>query len=163
MQAQTLDPCGTPLAKIDMEEQILDYSNRNLEVAIEILVGANDTKPLLIEQTKNNAAIATLLLKIREQLSSEKERELLESASAQCFRTWSNVSDGQQGRFDTATATVNLMLPLLLDNNSWKVFVYFLRTQKDVSGNGDNTEPEVIARTRQIVRAHQETKNTVAE
>lgn len=154
---------GTPEAKLDLAQQILDYSNRNLEVALEILVGAKDIKPLLFEQTKNNAAIATLLLKIREQVSSEKERELLESASAQCFRTWSNVSDGQQGRLDTATATINLMLPLLLDNNSWKVFVHFLRTQADVSAAGNGTEQEVIARTRQIVRAHQEAKNTVAE
>lgn len=153
---------GTPEAKIDLAEQILGYSNRNLDVALEILVGAKDTKPLLVEQTKNNAAIATLLLKIREQVRSEKERELLESASAQCFRTWSNVSDGQHGLVDTATATINLMLPLLLDNNSWKVFVHFLRTQREVSGT-DNDAQEVTARTRQIVRAHHEAKNTMAE
>lgn len=162
MQACAGNPRDAIASNLELAEQILDHSNRNLAVAIEILVGAQDTKPLLLEQTKNNAAIATLLLKIREQVSSEKERELLESASAQCFRTWSHVSDGRE-LSDTASATVNLMLPILLDNNCWKVFVHFLRTQKEASATADNTEPGAIARTRQIVRAHQEAKNTVAE
>ena len=61
------------------------------------------------------------------------------------------------------TATVNLTLPLLLDNNSWKVFVYFLQMQSEGSEADQTGEQEVIARTRQIVRAHQETKSTVAE
>jgi PAS domain S-box-containing protein len=156
--------CGTPEDKIDLAERILDYSDRNLQLTMEMLVGsATDTEPLLVEQAENNAAISSLLQRIREQVRSEEERELLEAASAQWFRAYGNASDGQQGRLDAGTATVNVMLPLLLDNNSWKVFVYFLRTQRDASGTADNTEQEVIARTRQIVRAHQETKNTVAE
>lgn len=162
MQAPAVNPRDAIASNLELAERILDHSNRNLAVAIEILVGAQDTKPLLLEQTKNNAAIATLLLKIREQVSSEKERELLESASAQCFRTWSYVSDGRE-LSDTAGATINLMLPILLDNNCWKVFVHFLRTQKEASAAGGNAEQEAIARTRQIVRAHQEAKNTVAE
>jgi PAS domain S-box-containing protein len=131
---------------------------------MEILVGAaKNPDALLIEQAENNAAISSLLKKIREQVSSDKERELLEAASAQWFRAYTNASDGQQARVDTTTATINVMLPLLLDNNSWKVFVYFLRTQRADSGNGHHRDEEVVARTRQIVRAHQETKNTVAE
>ena len=70
---------GTLQAKLDLAEQVLDYSNRNLQLTMEILVGtAKDLEPFLREQNENAAAIAILLQKIREQVESEKERELLE-------------------------------------------------------------------------------------
>jgi PAS domain S-box-containing protein len=155
---------GPPATKIALAEQILDYSDRNLQLTMKMLIGAEaDIERLVREQSDNNAAISGLLQRIREQVVSQRERELLESASAQWFRSSYGASDGKQGRFDAGTATVNLMLPLLLDNNSWKVFVYFLQTQSEASETDQNAEQDVIARTRQIVRAHQETKNTVAE
>ena len=155
---------GIPATKIALAEQILEYSDRNLQLTMKMLIGAEaDIEPLVREQSDNNAAISGLLRQIREQVVSQRERELLESVSAQWFRSSYGASDGKQARFDAATATVNLMLPLLLDNNSWKVFVYFLQMQSEGSEADQTGEQEVIARTRQIVRAHQETKNTVAE
>jgi two-component system cell cycle sensor histidine kinase/response regulator CckA len=155
---------GAPATKVALAEQILEYSERNLQLTMKMLMGTEvDVEPLVTEQSDNNAAISRLLQRIREQVVSQRERELLESASAQWFRSSYGASDGKQAGFDPGTATVNLMLPLLLDNNSWKVFVYFLQIQNDISETGQNAEQEVIARTRQIVRAHQETKNTVAE
>ena len=159
---------ATLQAKLDLAEQVLDYSNRNLQLTMEILVGtAKDIEPFLLEQNENAAAISMLLQKIREQVESEKERELLDAASAQLARARGYTSlqpltDGQ-GRFDAATATANLILPLLLDNNAWKAFIHFLRAQKDACAPADLGHRELTARTRQFVRAHQEMKSAVAE
>jgi two-component system cell cycle sensor histidine kinase/response regulator CckA len=160
--------CGTLQAKLDLAEQVLDYSNRNLQLTMEILVGtAKDIEPFLHEQNENAAAISILIEKIREQVESEKERELLDAASAQLARARGYTSlqpltDGQ-GRFDAATATANLILPLLLDNNAWKAFIHFLRVQAEPSTPADHSHRELTARTRQLVRAHQEMKSAVAE
>src|SRR5581483_8174282 len=119
---------GAPATKVALAEQILEYSERNLQLTMKMLMGTEvDVEPLVTEQSDNNAAISRLLQRIREQVVSQRERELLESASAQWFRSSYGASDGKQAGFDPGTATVNLMLPLLLDNNSWKVFVYFLQ------------------------------------
>jgi PAS domain S-box-containing protein len=159
---------GPPESKLDLAERVLDYSNRNLQLTMEILVGtAKDTEPFLREQNENAAAISILLQKIREQVESEKERELLDAASAQLARARGYTSlqpltDGQ-GSFDATTATANLILPLLLDNNAWKTFVHFLRAQRDASEPAGHGDRELTARTRQLVRAHQEMKSAVAE
>jgi CheY-like chemotaxis protein len=46
VQAPALNPRDANTSNLELAEQILDHSNRNLAVAIEILVGAQDTKPL---------------------------------------------------------------------------------------------------------------------
>ncbi len=160
--------CGMLRAKLDFAEQVLEYSNQNLQLTMEILMGtAKDIEPFLREQNENATAISGLLQKIREHVESEKERELLDAASAQLARARGYTSlqpltDGQ-GRFDAATATANLILPLLLDNNAWKTFIHFLRAQRDAAGPAEHGREELTARTRQLVRAHQEMKSAVAE
>jgi len=63
---------------------------------------------------------------------------------------------------DATKATSNIVLPLLLDNSSWQAFVYSLRAQLD-SSPSEETRLDLIIRTRQIVRAHQEMKSVAAE
>src|SRR5216684_2918594 len=65
-------------------------------------------------------------------------------------------------QLDATKATSNIVLPLLLDNSSWKAFVHFLRAQLD-SSSSDEMRHGLISRTRQIVRAHQEMKSAAAE
>ena len=162
MQRETLQ------AKLDLAEQILNYSNRNLQLTMEILVRAEkDIEPFLLEQNENAAAIAILLQKIREQVESEKEQALFDAASAPLARARGIVSFqsllDRHGRFDAPTATANLILPLLLDSSAWNAFVHFLRAQLDASQLSNHDHRELTSRTRQLVRAHQEMKSAVAE
>ena len=165
MQHDYLQDCKPLEVKLGLAEQILDYSDRNIQLTTEILVGSpREAKPLLLELAENGAAISALIQTIREGLETDKERELLDAASAALARTHSyaeslqSLVDGRE-RFDATKATSNIILPLLLDNSSWKAFVHFLRAQAD-SSRGTTQD---FARTRQIVRAHQEMKSAAAE
>jgi PAS domain S-box-containing protein len=153
-------------AKLDLAEQILSYSNRNIELTMGILVGSpQDLRTHLNELSENGAAISGLIERILSLVEGDKERELLAAASSSWSRTHGyaeslqTVVEGK--RFDAVTATSNIVLPLLLDNSSWKAFVHFLRAQTD-SGSGE-TKRELVDRTRELVRAHQEIKSAVAE
>ena len=165
MQRTQLKDTGILDAKLDLAEQIVDYSNRNIELTTEILLGSSQpAKPLLLELAENGRAISNLLQKIREQVETDRERELLDAASSTWSRTRGYAESLQsilddQKRFDATVATSNIILPLLLDSNSWKAFVHFLRTRED-SGHG---ERELMDRTRRLVRAHQEMKSAAAE
>jgi len=152
--------------KLDLAEQILGYSNRNIELTMETLVGSpQNLRTHLAELSENGAAISSLIERILSQVEGDKERELLAAASSSWSRTHGyaeslqSVVDGK--RFDAVTATSNIVLPLLLDNSSWKAFVHFLRAQAD-SGSG-KTKSELVDRTRELVRAHQEMKSAAAE
>jgi PAS domain S-box-containing protein len=152
--------------KLDLAEQILGYSNRNIELTMETLVGSpQNLRTHLVELSENGAAISSLIERILSQVEGDKERELLAAASSSWSRTHGyaeslqSVVDGK--RFDAVTATSNIVLPLLLDNSSWKAFVHFLRAQAD-SGSG-KTKSELVDRTRELVRAHQEMKSAAAE
>jgi PAS domain-containing protein len=152
--------------KLDLAEQILGYSNRNIELTMETLVGSHQTlRTHLAELSENGAVISSLIERILSQVEGDKERELLTAASSSWSRTHGyaeslqSVVDGK--RFDAVTATSNIVLPLLLDNSSWKAFVHFLRAQAD-SGSGE-TKRELVDRTRELVRAHQEMKSAAAE
>lgn len=153
-------------AKLDLAEQILSYSNRNIELTMGILVGSpQDLRTHLKELSENGAAISSLIERILSHVEGDKERELLAAASSSWSRTHGyaeslqSVVEGK--RFDAVTATSNIVLPLLLDNSSWKVFVHFLRAQAD-AGSGE-TKRELVDRTRELVRAHQEMKSAAAE
>jgi two-component system, cell cycle sensor histidine kinase and response regulator CckA len=153
-------------AQLHLAEQILDLSNRNIDLTTEILVGSSrEIKPLLLELAENGASIAALIQKIRKQVRSDKDRELLEAASSSWSRTHSYAESLQsivdQKRFDAVTATSNIVLPLLLDNSSWKAFVQFTRAQMNC--RDDETTWDLADRARQIVRAHQEMKSAAAE
>src|SRR3979490_3436904 len=69
-------------AMLELAERALVYSNRNIQITTEILIQASEeVLPLLVERTENSANIATLVQRIREQVESETERELLHDAS----------------------------------------------------------------------------------
>jgi len=167
VQSNQLQDAGILEAKLELAERILEFSNRNIELTMQILLGSpQEMNPLLRELSENGAAISNLLQKIRKQAESQKERELLDAASSSWLRPHSYTESLQslfenRRSFDATTATSNIILPLLLDNSSWKAFVHFLRSQ---AGAGP-VEPanELVGATRQLVRAHQEAKSAVAE
>ncbi len=153
-------------AKLDLAEQILSYSNRNIELTMGILVGSpQDLRTHLKELSENGSIVSSLIERILSLVEGDKERELLAAASSSWSRTHGyaeslhSVIEGK--RFDAVTATSNIVLPLLLDNSSWKAFVHFLRAQADSSCR--ETKGELVDRTRELVRAHQEIKSAVAE
>ncbi len=153
-------------AKLDLAEQILSYSNRNIELTMGILVGSpRDLRTHLKELSEKGSIISSLIEQILSLVEGDKERELLAAASSSWSRTHGyaeslqTVVEGK--RLDAVTATSNIVLPLLLDNSSWKAFVHFLRAQAD-SGS-DETKRELVDRTRELVRAHQEMKSAAAE
>ena len=154
--------------KLELAEQILDYSNRNIQLTMEILVSSpQEIEPRFVELAENGSAISILIQTIRAQMETDKERELLDAASSSWSHSHSyaeslqSVLDGQK-RLDATKATSNIVLPLLLDNSSWQAFVHSLRAQVD-SSLSDETRQDLISRTRQIVRAHQEMKSAAAE
>src|ERR1700686_4701544 len=70
-------------ARLELAERALVYSNRNIQITTEILIQASEeVLPLLVERTENIANIAALVQRLREQVESESERELLDVASA---------------------------------------------------------------------------------
>jgi PAS domain S-box-containing protein len=161
---EQLQDSRTLEAKLELAEQVLDYSSRNIQLTTEILVGCSRDADPLIELAENGAAISVLIQKLREHVETEKERELLEVASA-LSRTHSYAESFQTfndnpTHFDATAITSNIILPLVLDNSAWKIFVHFLRTQLDGT---TQSEREAIHRTRQIIRAHQEMKSVAAE
>jgi hypothetical protein len=65
---------STLAAKLDLAERILDYSNRNIELTMEILVGSpQDIKPHLVELSENGAAISSLIERLRSEVEGDKE------------------------------------------------------------------------------------------
>ena len=161
MQPDALQDSTIVEAKLQLAEQILDYSNRNIQLTIEMLVASSRDMEPLVELAENGAAISNLIQRIRGYVETDKERELLDGALSRTHSYAESFQSfvGRQRHFDATTVTTNIILPLLLDNSSWRVFVQFLRTQLD-SGQINR---ESIYRTRQIVRAHQEMKSIAAE
>lgn len=167
MQRCQASDSDTLALKLDLAEQILDYSSRNVELTIEIMVGSSrNIEPLLRELIENGATIPALSAKIRECVETERERELLDAASSPWSRSHSYAESLQSvvdrhKTFDASAATSNIILPLLLDNSCWKAYVHFLKARLD--RDTGRTEHELITRTRQLLRAHQEVKSAAAE
>lgn len=155
--------------KLELAEEVLDISNRNIQVTMEILVrGSRQVPHLLSQQLENTTRIRTLVQKIREQVESARERALLDAASAR----WSSAHIYEQScqesidrgkPLEAEAAIANVMLPLLLDNNSWRAFVEFLRTQSEFSGLSEQQKQDAASRSREFVRAHQHLKSKIAE
>jgi PAS domain S-box-containing protein len=156
-------------ARLELAEQALVYSNRNIQITTEILIQASEeVLPLLVERTENIASIATLIQKIREQVESETERELLEVASVSWLAAHKygpslhQLIDKQRSA-EAGPAMANVMLPFLLDNASWRAFVQFLRAQVGPTGPYKQWKRGLASRASEFVRANQELKSAVAE
>ena len=156
-------------ARLELAERALVYSNRNIQITTEILIQASEeVLPLLVERTENSANIATLVQRIREQVESETERELLDIASASWLSAHKygpslhQLIDKQRSAA-AGQAMANVMLPFLLDNASWRAFVQFLRAQIGPTGPYKQWKRGLASRASEFVRANQELKSAVAE
>jgi PAS domain S-box-containing protein len=167
MHQQTELRCALE-AKLEMAEEALAHSNCNIQLTIQILIQTStEIEPLLVKRAENSARIASLVQQIREQVQSEDERQLLDAAG----RPWAyahdygtslpQILDGQNG--EDGVAMADAMLPLILDNTSWKAFVEFLRAQMEFDELNDETKLEMTNRTLELVRANQHLKSIVAE
>jgi PAS domain S-box-containing protein len=156
-------------ARLELAERALVYSNRNIQITTEILIQASEeVLPLLVERTENIANIAVLVQRIREQVESETERELLDAASASWLSAHKygpslhQLIDKQRSAA-AGPAMSNVMLPFLLDNASWRAFVQFLRAQLGPTGPYRQWKRGLANRANEFVRANQELKSAVAE
>src|SRR6202022_2350502 len=156
-------------AMLELAEQALVYSNRNLQITTEILIQASEeVLPLLVERTENSANIAALVQSIRGLVESETERELLDIASASWLSAHKygpslhQLIDKQRSAA-AGQAMANVMLPFLLDNASWRAFVKFLRAQVGPTGPYKQWKRGLASRASEFVRANQELKSAVAE
>jgi hypothetical protein len=127
-------------AKLALAEEASGFSDRNIRLTIEIFLtqAAKDVAPLLAQCVENSSKISDLINKIREQVDSDKEEELLDAWSwTHSYAKLPQPLPLITGRksVKAETAMLNVMLPLLLDNYSWKVFVEFLRAQMDMAGS----------------------------
>jgi len=152
-----------------MAEKALSHCNYNLQLTIQIWIrNSEDIEPLLAKRADNSAEITRLIAQIREQAESEEEKQLVDAASPR----WSfseyygellrQIVDGEASAEPGAESS-NVLLPLLLDQASWKAFVEFLRAQLrngDLAGEARQT---MIDRTRELVRQNQVLKSAVAE
>jgi PAS domain S-box-containing protein len=155
--------------RLELAEQALVYSNRNLQIITEILIQASEeVLPLLVERTENSANIARLVQNIREIVEWETERELLDAASA----SWLSAHKygpslhqliDKQRCAAAGPAMANVMLPFLLDNASWRAFVQFLRAQVGPIGPYKQWKRGLANRAGELIRANQELKSAVAE
>ena len=168
MQQQTELRCALE-ANLEMAEEALAHSNCNIQLTIQILIqSSTESKPLLAKRAENSGRIASLVQQIREQIQSEDERQLLDAASPRwaCAHDYgeslAQMIDGQTCG-EAAVAMVDVMLPFILDNTSWKAFVEFLRAQMELVELKDETKLEMTNRTRELVRANQRVKSIVAE
>ena len=166
---QPTNLCNALEAKLEMAEKVLAYCNYNVQITMQILIrGGGDIQPLLAERADNSAEIGRLIEQLRAQAESDQERQLLDAASPR----WSfaeyygellrQIVDGH-GAGENEEDTSNILLPLLLDNASWKAFVEFLRAQMSLIEHGRKSDPALIRRTRELVRQNQVLKSAVAE
>jgi PAS domain S-box-containing protein len=166
---QQNDICSALEARLEMAERALVHCERNLQLTIQIWIGAFEhVEPLLAKRADNSAEIGRLIQQLRDQAESEKEKELLEAASPR----WSfsenfgellrQIVDGQASS-EGLEETANVMLPLLVDHASWKAFVEFLRAEVKHAERSEDSSERMIGRTRELVRQNQVLKSVVAE
>lgn len=156
-------------AKLELAEEVLDYFNRNIQITMELLLQCTEEiGPLLNECAENSARISKFVQNIREQVESERERELLDTASA----CWSSAHSygrsvyrliDRHKRADVGAVMANMLLPLLLDSASWRAYLQFLRAQVEADRLDNELKHDVAERASLFVRANQELKSAVAE
>jgi two-component system cell cycle sensor histidine kinase/response regulator CckA len=156
-------------AKLDLAEEVLDYFNRNIQITMELLLQCTEEiGPLLSECAENSARISKFVQNIREQVESERERELLDTACA----CWSSAHSygrsvyrliDRHKRADVGAVMANMLLPLLLDSASWRAYLQFLRAQVGADRVDNGLKHDVAERASAFVRANQELKSAVAE
>ena len=80
---QENDICSALEARLEMAEKALFHCDCNLQLTIQIWIGAfENVEPLLAKRADNSAEIARLIQQLLEQAESEEEKRLLEAAAA---------------------------------------------------------------------------------
>jgi PAS domain S-box-containing protein len=156
-------------ASLEMAEKVLSHCSYNLQLTTQIwLRTAENIEALLAKRADNSAEIARLIRQIRQQAESEEEKQLVDAASPRSsFSEYygellRQIVDGQSCA-EPGAETSNVLLPLLLDQASWKAFVEFLRAvSRNVDLTGESRK-RMIARTRELVRQNQVLQSVVAE
>ena len=166
---QPTDLCSALEAKLELAEKALSYSNENLQLTMQMWIqGPPQDERLLAKRAENCAQIALIVQKIRNEIQSEDERQLLEAATphstliADDGRLFHQPAPGEN-YVEAENVTANVMLPLLLDNASWKAFVELLRARLRAPDLSDEGSAAITARTRDLVRQNQVLKSIVAE
>jgi PAS domain S-box-containing protein len=158
--------------RLELAEQALALSNQNIHLTISIFLtqGAKDIAPLMAQRVENSAKISALVHKIREQSGSGPDKKVLDAAGVQ----WSWPYDYHRlpdplpvvtGRIPVRaeTAMLNVMLPLLLDNHSWKVAVEFLRAQTELPEASGECQQQMAEWLGELVSTNQRLKTKVIE
>lgn len=167
MQEQT-QICTALEAKLELAERVLRLSNHNVELTLQMWIEASErTEDILAKRAENSAQIATLVQRLKDEAESESERELVDAASprgsmvSDYGELLQRITDGQS--YVEASVAANVMLPLLLDNSSWKAFVEHVRAQLRVAEFSEEAGEAMTERTRELVRQNQVLKSIVAE
>ena len=117
---------------MELAEKALSYSNQNLQLTMQMWIqGWPQDERLLAKRAENCSEIALLIQKIQNEIQSEDEKRLLDAATPHSILI---ADDGKlfhvtapgENYVEAENVTANVMLPLLLDNASWTVFVELL-------------------------------------
>ena len=166
---QPTDLCSALEAKLELAEKALSYSNQNLQLTMQMWIqGWPQDERLLAKRAENCSEIALLVQKIQNEIHSEDEKRLLDAATPHSIliaddgKLFHQAAPGEN-YVEAENVTANVMLPLLLDNASWKAFVELLRARSKVAELADETNEAMTARARDLVRQNQVLKSIVAE
>jgi PAS domain S-box-containing protein len=166
---QPTDLCSALEAKLELAEKALSYSNQNLQLTMQMWIqGWPQDERLLAKRAENCSEIALLVQKIQNEIQSEDEKRLLDAATPHSIliaddgKLFHQAAPGEN-YVEAENVTANVMLPLLLDNASWKAFVELLRARTKVAELADETSEAMTARARDLVRQNQVLKSIVAE
>lgn len=140
MQTLQTERTSSRLAKLELAQEALKYCNWNSQIALEAFFlpskEAIDTRVSL--QDTNKEKISSLLQKIREQVESDKEKELLDavemagrSYAAVYQQVLHSLTDEREATA-AKSAMVKTALPLLLNyGNAWSAFIQYQRGSEE--------------------------------
>ena len=158
---QPTDLCSALEAKLELAEKALSYSNQNLQLTMQMWIqGWPQDQRLLAKRAENCSEIALLVQKIQNEIQSEDEKRLLDAATPHSIliaddgKLFHQTAPGEN-YVEAENVTANVMLPLLLDNASWKAFVELLRARLKVAELTDENSEAMTARARELVRQNQ--------
>jgi PAS domain S-box-containing protein len=172
MQRQQSDCQGTRWAKIQLAQKALAYSTWNNHILMEIflLASREGIDPLLVQRADNTKKISTLLQKIREQVESGEEAELLDAVDTtrwpydNSYEQALHLLIDERKLVEARAAMVKVTLPLLLNyHNAWNAFVQFQCAEGESTEGSEGPEQKVADQTQELARANHELANEITE
>ena len=160
---------GAVETKLKLAEEVLGLSNQMVQLSIEIILqGGKNIERLVKRQVEHSRKIQTLVKSIAPRLESKRERELFTAASTR----WSSAVGYEQSlnalsvgaeTGENGTMLSELVLPLLIDNASWRAFIELLRADLDASESDSEGTNELARRAVEFMRSNQELRSKIAE